>query len=452
MAQEVSNSQIQQIFKKVYGGLVNLIPKNDLIEALFPYSNVGAVGEEFIQAFIMGDEVGATWGGTQDEAFRINPAISGTTVQGSIKPTQFMLSSVLSNGFLSRSAQGGEKAFFKATQHVMKNHLESHAKLRSIEKIYGQSQFGLGTVSFAPTGTVYRGVEYSGSGDITLSRKGTTPIGFVDGVNTVEKAILFSPGQFASGFWIGKKGIIVEQVELSTNTVVARGSLVKVDAALGVIYVDFVPVAATGANSHAIMYDGWKDKKCMVGLEQIITNSETLFGIDARKFDLWNGQVIDLNQKRFNLQATQEGVSQAIDAGGLEGDIEVMVGNRTFAKMVTDQAALRKFDASYDSGEAKNGFEAITFYAANGACTIRSSNKIKEGQAFGIQKDKYVCSGSQAPSFKVMGGIGEEIIFPLQEQAGHMVRSFSDMYLICNSPATQILWTGLDSDGADYGN
>jgi hypothetical protein len=456
----VNNDSVKKIFKTVYGGQHDLTLPSDAVDDLLPFEASEATGKEFVEDFIMGDEVGATWAGSAIRAFKIKEAIAGSIEQSSINGSQFVLSSVIPWGFMTRSAGGGDKAFYDGTKLVMKNHLSSHSKLRSVEKLYGQSDAGLGYVSYAGSGTVYRGQAYTGNGTVTLIQKDGTSIAFVGGVCSAanlptnapqgaKSAILFQPGQFASGFFVGKKGIVLKQVNTTTGLAVASGALKGVNALLGFIYVDFDAVAATAVASHRIVYEEWESNNCMVGIHKIITNTGTLFGINAVEHELWSGQVINLGQKKFNLKAVQEGIADAINAGGLEEPMDILVNPLTFAQMANDEAAMRKYDASYKGASASNGFETIEYYAANGTNRIRASNKVKEGDAFGMIKEHWKCSGSQAPSFRP-NGMGQEVIFALQDQAGWVVRSFSDMFVICRMPARQILWTGLNSEGVAY--
>jgi hypothetical protein len=212
--------------------------------------------------------------------------------------------------------------------------------------------------------------------------------------------------------------------------------------------VDFVPVVASGVGSHYIAPKGWAAGKCMVGMHKIITNTGTLFGINAADEPLWSGNVIDLSQKKFNLKAVHEGVADAVNAGGLDEPLDIIVSPRCFGQMASDEAAFRKYDASYKN-KAENGFEAIEYYAANGVNRIHSSSKVKEGDVFGFVRGHTRCSGSQLPSFRVRG-MNMDIITPLEDQAGFKVRSFSDQYVMCRNPAKQILWKNGNPEGLDY--
>jgi len=447
---QVSNQTVIDLFKKVYGGLNDLRPETDKIDKIIPFENSQKIGDSYIEAFILGDSTGITFAGQGQDAFAIRPAIAGSVQQSNIKGNQTVLTDILSFGFMARGATD-EASFKNSTSLTMRNHLESHNKFINVAKMYGQAPDLLGFVSYAPSGTIYRGATYSGSGTITLTRQDGSTIAFTNGVNVAQKAILLAPGQFAAGFWVGKQGVVVKQVN-SSSVVVAEGKLVSYDVGLGILYVDFVPVAPTavsGAGSIRLCYDQWENNQCMVGMKTIMTNQGTLFGINAVTYPLWAGNVLNLGGKRFNLKAVFEGVSNAVNAGGLDEPLDILVNPRTFGQMANDEASFRKYDSSYKPAQASNGFEAIEYYAANGVNRIMSSTLVKEGDAFGIVSKHWRFSGSQLPAFKVTG-LDSNVIFPLQENAGWAIRSYADCYLLCRMPARQILFTNINDEGIAF--
>lgn len=449
---QVSNNVVVDLFKRVYGDLHQLIPTDFPLARDIPFSEGLKVGDSFVEAFVLSNETGWTLAGTGQDAFDINPAIAGVVKQSSIIPSQTLLSSVIPFAFITRSAGGGAKAFYDGTKHVMQNHIRSHSRLLETMRIHGQSTSLLGYVSYAPVGTVYRNATYAATpGSITLTLADGSTLAFTNGINAASKAILLAPGQFAAGIWVGLEGANVKQVN-STGTVVADGKLVGVNSDLGYITVDFTPIAptaATGAGSIRLCFDGQEAAKEMVGIERILTNTGTLFGISAVQYSLWRANSLNLGNKRFDLKAVQVGVAQAVNAGGLESPLKVYVNPRTFANLTQDEASLRKYDASYKSASANNGFEAIEYYAANGSNMIFPHRMVKEGQAFGLVKDDWIRSGSAEISFKIPG-IDKEVIFPLENQAGWVVRSFSDQYIMCRAPAKQIYWYGINDESVAY--
>lgn len=440
----VTKDTVVEIFKKVYGGANDLRPQTSVLDKLFPFTPTQRVGDAYIEGLSLNDECGYTLAGSAQDAFTINPAVAGSFKQLSIQPSQTVMSTVLSWGFMARSASGGDASFFEGTKYVMKNNLESHNKLVNVLKLYGQSAERLGTVSYATA--TYRGVSFT-TGTGTLTRKDGSTIAFTNGVNAAEKAILLSPGQFAAGIFVGRKGAAIRQLDAS-DAVVAQGTIVGWDSVLGIVYVDFTPVAATGAGSHKIAFAGSEDLKEMVGIHRILTNTGSLFGVSAAVEPLWSGTVMDVGGAALSLKAIQEGIADAVNAGGLEQPLDILVNPRTFARMSTDDAALRRY-SSGESGKAQRGFEAIEYYSANGLNKIHSSSYVKEGDAFGLVRDHWKCGGSQLPSFRVQG-IDEDVIQPLGDQAGFSVRSYGDQYLLCRQPAKQLYWSGINDEGTLY--
>ncbi len=448
---QLSNQSTVNLFKKVYGDLHNLLPQDFPLAREISFSEGYKVGDAFVEAFCLTNETGWTLIGESQDAAMINPAIAGIVKQSSVTPSRVVMRSVLPFGFISRSAGGGEKAFYDGTKHIMANHIRSHGRLLEALRLYGRADALLGYVSYAPTGTVYRGATYSGSGNVILTKADGTTITFTAGINAAEKAILLAPGSFASGLWVGLEGCIVKEVD-STNAVAASGKLVSVNSDLGYITVDFTPTAASavsGAGSYRLCYAGMAAQKDMVGITTIMTNTGVLCDINAAQYSLWRANNLNLGSKRFNLKAVQTGVALAVNAGALEKPLLILVNPRTFANLTTDEAAQRKYDSSYKPASANNGFEAVEYYAANGVNTIMPHRMVKEGEAYGLVKDDWIRSGSAEISFKVPG-LDKEVIFPAENQTAWIVNSYSDQYILCRAPAKQIFWSGINDEAIAY--
>jgi hypothetical protein len=288
---QVSNQQVVDLFKRVYGDLHNLLPQDFPLAREIPFSEGRKVGDSFVEAFVLANETGWTLAGTGQDAFDLNPAIAGVVKQSSIIPSQVVLTSVIPFAFISRSAGGGEKAFYDGTKHVMQNHIRSHSRLLEAMRIHGQRASKLGYVSYAPSGTVYRGATYSGAGAVTVGG-----VAFTAGINAASKAILLAPGYFAAGLWVGLEGCVIEQLD-SASAVVASGKLVSVDADNGILYVDFVPVAASSTTSHTVCFEGMESAKEMVGVQKILENTGTLFGISSSQYALWKANSVNLAER-----------------------------------------------------------------------------------------------------------------------------------------------------------
>jgi len=146
---QVSSGTVVNLFKKVWGELRDLQPEDYIIQKQLKFSEKQKVGTSFVEAMVLTAETGWTLAGEAMEAFSINPAIAGTVQQTEVKASQTVLSSVVPWGVLSRSAGGGDKAFYDGTKYIVRNHLKSHGKLKEILSLYGQAAALLGYVSYA---------------------------------------------------------------------------------------------------------------------------------------------------------------------------------------------------------------------------------------------------------------------------------------------------------------
>ncbi len=329
----VSNNQAIELFKNVYGDMHDLTPDDQILSKDISWDEGSKVGDKFKEDVVLGSETGITYGGSGQEAFEIAPAIAGAVRQTEVQPYVTLLPSILPFATISRSL-GDEKAFFQATKFITMNNLKSHNKFKEITRLYGQSTKGLGTVSYY-TGT-YRNQSFTnGTGTVNS-------ISFTGGVNAAGKLILMEKGQFAAGHWVGMQGMKIKQVLASSGVVVAAGKLVSYNAKYGYIKVDFDPVASSSQYSHKLVLDGWDAAGEMMGIESILTASGTLFGINTAQYPLFKGNVVDFGQKKATLARFSEAIADAVNGGGLEGDVVVYLNPRSWNTMATTEAGLRQ--------------------------------------------------------------------------------------------------------------
>lgn len=441
-----SNNQVIEIFKRVYGDTYDLVPEDQQLSKDIEWVEGDKVGDDFREDVVLGDEVGVTLGGSGQDAFEINPAIAGTVKQTSVQPYVMMLPSILPFATISRSL-GDDQSFMRATQFITKNNLKSHERFQETLRFYGQADKLLGRVSYF-TGT-YRGVAFT-NGSATLNG-----VAFTNGINAAGKLILLAPGEFASGIWVGRKGVRIAQVD-STGTILASGKLVSVQSKWGYIGVDFTPVApsaATGSGSVRLCFYDQAVQGEMIGMYKILSQQTgTLFGIPVQQYELFRGNFVDYKANggsgvKWTLSRLQDVIADAVNGGGLEGDLTCYVNPLNWATCSNTEAGLRVYDKSYSPNQAQNGFQDIEYYSQNGKVTIKAHRHVMEGDAFITKRGTWKRSGSAQPGFRVPG-IEQELIKPLENQAGFQFRSYSDEYIFTPEPAQNILVTGLNPEAS----
>lgn len=441
-ATAVSAPDVVKLFKSVYGDVHDLQPDDQRLAKDIAWDDAKKVGEKFVEALVLSAEVGITLGGSGSEAFEINPAIAGAVKQTEVSPYVSVLPSIVPWAVISRSAGGGEKAFFDGTKHVVKNNLKSHQKFQEMMRFYGQSDGGLGYVSYANSVT-YRGATMT-NGACTLAYKGTSKSFATGGIVAADKLILFHPGTFAAGHWVGMKGMRVAQVATATGVVVGQGKLVGVDAANGIIEVDFTPTAATSATSHKMVIVGMESTGEMLGIQKILSTRGSLYGINNNQYELLQGGRATITGK-LTFAKLNLAIADLVNVGGLEGDLDAYVNPRTWATLTSDQDTAQQGGKDYKPSEAQQGFEDIVFYSQTGKVTVKAHRLVKEGEAYCLHLPDWCRSGSAEISFKVPG-MKEDLIFPLENQAGYAFRSFSDQYVFCYAPCRSLLIDGINDE------
>lgn len=426
------------LFKECYGELQDILPQDFMLQEDIPFSEAGKVGEKFVEAVVLTNETGWSILGSEAVAMTINPAIAGAVQQCEITPYQTVLASLVPWGMISRT-QGNKQAFYSVTKHTVRNNIRSHSKLLEIIRLYGQSDNLLGRVSYY-TGT-YRGAAFTnGSGTVN-------GLAFVNGVNAANKLILMQKGDFAAGIWVGTEGAIVNEIDVSGN-IVQSGKVLSVDPIYGYIGVDFTPTVASSVGSHRICFQGQEEARDAPGIVKIMSTTGTLFGISTTKYSLWKGNAINLGGAvKLQLANVQDAIAQAVARGGLDGDIDLYVNPRSWARMITSESALRVYDESYKSNKAENGFQSIVFWSQTGRITVKAHRFVMEGIAVGLHLPDWTRSGSAEISFTVPGS-PQELIFPLHDQTAWAFRSYSDQYMFCHAPAKSFYMYGIDDEAA----
>lgn len=387
------------LFKEVYADkLENIIPDGVKLLKSIPFvAKDKQNGSFYHQPVVLGLEHGVTFS-TGGDAFVLNSAIAGQIKDAQVQGTQMVLRSILSYTAAARSVGGGVRAFEDATKFLVGNMLRSMARKLEIELLYGQMGYGI-----------------VGPGN---------PVGLV---------IPISPGEWAPGIWAGSEGM---KIDVRTAGGVSRGTafITAVDMDAKTITVDALPAGTVATD--VIYHDGAFGNE-FAGIHKILTNTGILFNINAALFNLWKGNEFDCGGAALSFAKINSAVAKAVEKG-LDSEATLIVNPRTWGNLLTDQAALRRYDGSYSKAEMENGSEALMFYSQNGMVKIMPSIYVKEGFAYLLAMDELVRIGSTDITFK-RPGQGEEFFRDLENAAGYELRAFCDQAVFSSAPGKMTL-------------
>lgn len=422
-----STTDLDGLFKTVYASEIEkLVPEASKLIQMVPFSADEKIGDHFEQPVILTYEHGVTYAGPDAGAFTLNDAISMKMKPAQIDAYQHLLRASMDYESAAKAASGGERAFKKATDVQVENMMESITKRVELDLLYGQIGVGVG--------------------DSSANASATTTV------------VTMVTSSWASGIWAGMENAKVQFFKQSDGSLVSSST----DAIFTVTSVDvdnkkitFTGTAtgisaldtALAAGDCDIYFNGAQTSanvfNQMPGLVKIITNTGTLFNISASTYNLWKG-----NSYNSSGALTLGKILSALalpTGRGLDEKVTVLLNDRTWANIASDQAALRKYDASYDSERAKNGMRAITFYSQNGEVELQPYNCMKEGEALAIPLKQCKRIGATDITFTLPGSTPENPRFfrELADSAGFEYRVYSNQAIFVKKPARCLRITGI---------
>ncbi len=424
ISQSNTLATLNGLFKEVYGDTVeNLIPNGVELMKDIPFvKSDKRLGQEYNQPVIVGQEQGFSYGGTDGTAFDLNDAVPGQVKNASVISYEFVLRTSISVGAVSRS-MNDKAAFERATKLVVANMVQSFAKRLEVILFYGQLDIGVISVVAAGTSAAQK--------VLTLTSASWAP-GIWSGSVNMMLSIWDASSSYAAldtlGFQVNAVSISDKQV-----TVTEESSGTAANIAVGDIITHF------GAG----YYQNASGSNEFAGLQKIMANSGSLFGISAATYDLWKSTSYNA-AGALSFPKLQKAIALAM-AKGLEEDLLVYINPSVWENLITDEAAQRRLDASYDTKMTEKGSEKIVFYGQNGKITIKPNIYVKESLAFCIPdpvKDSLMRVGSTEVTFQMPGYEGEFFKL-LENKNGYELRAYADMALFCWTPNKLILLTGI---------
>jgi hypothetical protein len=383
------------LFKEAYADkLEQLIPDGvKLLNKIKFMAKDKQPGNLYHQPVILGLEHGVTFANSDEDAFNLNAPVAGQIKDAQVKGNPVVLRSLLGYVAASRAALGGTKAFMDATKFLVANMLRSLAKKLEIEMIYGQIGYGV--------------------------------VGSITG-----PVITIQTSEWAPGIWAGAEGMPIEIRD--TTGAISRGETTVSSVDMTARTVTLISALSGVVPTDVIWHKGAYGNE-FPGIHRILTiSSGSLFNISVSQFNLFRGNSYDAQSGALSFTKLNNAAARAVEKG-LDGKLLALVNPRGWANMLSDQAALRKYDSSYTSAKAEMGSKAILFHSQNGEIEIEPSIYVKEGYAYLLAMDEWFRVGSTDLTFK-RPGQGEEFFRDLENSAAYELRLYSDQAVFCMAP------------------
>lgn len=396
-------TNLDGLFKIVWHKeIVNALPDNAICQKRWDLSQAQKLGDEYRTPVSLSHEGGVTYLGESGDIADLNDAIAGQMQHAAVKGSEMNLRGLLTYKALAASLGGDQKAFKKATAVKV---FDMNASIRhriEASMLYGQS--GLGVVKTAT--------------DLT------------GGV----AEIVITDAEWAPGMWIGTEGHFIDSFTGTTKNNSGTLQITKVDLTNKKLTVAYSGTFASDVAVGDLLFfkgsavDGGTFKE-MAGLKKIISNSGTLFGINAGSYSLWQGNSVS-NAGDASFGLLQDTAVLPANRGCMQ-KLVALVPTKFWTALNKNESALRQYDASYGE-KAKNGFRSLSFYAANGELEIVRHPMVKEGDLFLVPEDCVTRVGATDVTFSLDG---ESFFRPLEKQNAFMLQCMTDQALFLTKPS-----------------
>lgn len=387
------------LFKETYADkLKELIPDGvKLLNRIKFLPKDKQPGNLYHQPVVLGLEHGVTFASSDEDAFNLLAPVSGSIKDAQVKGNPAVLRSVLGYAAASRSVTS-QMAFEQGTKFLVANMLRSLSKKIEIQLLYGQMGYA------------------------KVASNSTTVI-------TIQTA------EWAPGIWAGAENMPIEIRDSTGATSKGNFSVVSVDMDARTITVNADPGSLVSGD--VIWHKGAYGNE-FAGIHYILTlSSGSLFNINVGTYNLFRGNQYDASSGALSFSKLNLAAARAVEKG-LDSALYVLINPRTWANLLSDQAALRRYDSSYSPKEAENGSKTIKFHAQNGEMEIDPSIYVKEGYAYMLSLEDWCRVGSSDITFK-RPGQGDEFFRDLESAAGYELRAYTDQAVFCCAPGRNVI-------------
>ena len=175
------------------------------------------------------------------------------------------------------------------------------------------------------------------------------------------------------------------------------------------------------------------------GLYFILTNTSTLFNVDASAYDAWKSQSYAVGGNLTMtaiMQASALGMSYGLEKGLL------LCAPEKFAQLGVDEAALRRYVNDSDAKRTQRGVKGVEFMMGPVDIEVMAHPFIRQGNPM-LLPDEHVHRVGATDITMGMPGSDEPMEVHVTDTTALEIRSMSDQGIYIERPAHAVLLTGV---------
>lgn len=432
----IDTGNLNSLYKIAYAkGVEDVLPwKRKIMDLVDFVPSDLQNGKHYEQPVVLTGEQGFTYSLDTQNAYDLNDSI-GMAMQSAVVPgADIVLDSTVGYNQAARASHS-QTSFKTVMSTKFENMLKSSSHRLEIAMLYGQGNIGVAPLQDVGTPTT--------SLTFTVSTA-TWATGIWSGAENANIVFSYVADNTAvdslKSYKISAVDVDLRKITVVAGTAGTPGSISALETAIeaNALNVNFYGSVSGSAGTFAYAE--------MAGLKKIMTNTGSLFGIDAAVYDLWRGNSVTTSGQ-LTMAKVLSAVAKPVQRG-LEEDVVCLVNPATWADMASNLAALRRFDGSYSKSKAANGSEQLEYVSQNGTIKIISYNIVKEGDCFIFPVSKAMRIGARELSLNDPTRPSEEIFFTIPGKAGVGLRAYTNQAIFIEAPAQTVYISGIVNSNA----
>lgn len=427
----IDSGTLNALYKVAYAkGVVDLIPQAGKIGKMIPFvPSELQNGKQYEQAVVLSAEAGFTYSLDSQNAYDLNESIGMAMGSAVVPGADIVLDSTVGYTQAARASHSAT-AFKSAMSTKFENMLKSTEKRLEIAYLYGSNHIAAAstqavTIASSMLPLVIDAAEWASG--IFAGAENANVVFVKASDNTAVDSL--------RSFKIAQVDVDNKTIYLAAGTAGTAGTLTTLETAVEAYGVNMHFYGSCSGSAGTFAYAE------MAGLKKIITNTGSLFGIDAAAYNLWKGNSVSTSGQ-LSMQKVLSAVSKAVQRG-LDVDATVLVNPTTWADLASNLAALRRFDGSYSSKKSQSGAEELEYISQNGKLKIVPYNIVKEGDCFIFPEDKVMRIGARDLSLNDPTRPADEIFFTIPGKAGVGLRAYTNQAIFVEAPAQCVYISGI---------
>lgn len=409
-------------------GMTDALPDNELITKIIGYGKSEKIGAQFQSSVNLSYGHSVTAMGDKDQNMNLGVPVVIPIQNAYATSYVFVYRDIISNTLMQRAVSSGPQAFESATAVTFERAKKSFTKIQ--EELMNYGTLGIGQFTAATAD-----------------------------LNNSQVTILLA--EWAPAIWIASKDMPIDiytsaGVKVLSTTVTAMADLITRKLTLSSVS------GLSDGTTYTIFRQGFRGLEAP-GLQSILTNATSLFGIDATgTFDLWTPNIYSVSSAALIFSKVARGVA-SFRPKGLNKDLTLVISEDAFPDAIPDYNTTvqtnttpgprtsRYFQGEGDTMKLVHGTSDLTYHINTTSVKIESSPYQKNGYAPLIESDSLMRIGSNEKlfTFQELGGAGgQEYFRALENMNAYEFRLVSDVALFTTERNKSMIFTGIVNNTA----